>query len=153
MNSFGTGTARRVAGVCLPLTEKFDPLDLGNTDTWQQRLRSEGIWTEIDRFNELLSFVFEEHTVVGLAFVTHGFVQPLGACRIEDAKMDRYTQVEIKHGRSGRDSDFELTLRPVVCTFFLTLHSLHKRPLVNGSKILVRPIKTSVQHHSTLQID
>ena len=46
--SFGTGTARRVAGVCLPLTEKFDPLGLGNTDIRQQRLRSERIWTEID---------------------------------------------------------------------------------------------------------
>ncbi|CAK9098465.1 unnamed protein product [Durusdinium trenchii] len=41
------GTARRVVGVSLPLTEKFDPLGLGSTD----------------------------------------------------AKMDRYTQVEIKHGR------------------------------------------------------
>lgn len=40
-------TARRVVGVCLPLTDKFDPLNLGNTD----------------------------------------------------AKMDRYTAVEIKHGR------------------------------------------------------
>ena len=39
--------ARQAVGVCLPLTEKFDPLELGNTD----------------------------------------------------AKMDRYTQVEIKHGR------------------------------------------------------
>lgn len=39
--------ARQVVGVCLPLTDKFDPLNLGNTD----------------------------------------------------AKLDRYTQVEIKHGR------------------------------------------------------
>eukprot|EP00437_Effrenium_voratum_P034710 CAMPEP_0181477076 /NCGR_PEP_ID=MMETSP1110-20121109/42032_1 /TAXON_ID=174948 /ORGANISM="Symbiodinium sp., Strain CCMP421" /LENGTH=471 /DNA_ID=CAMNT_0023602371 /DNA_START=74 /DNA_END=1489 /DNA_ORIENTATION=- len=43
----GQATARRVVGVCLPLTDKFDPLNLGNTD----------------------------------------------------AKMDRYTAVEIKHGR------------------------------------------------------
>mmetsp|Transcript_3937 Transcript_3937/g.7089 ORF Transcript_3937/g.7089 Transcript_3937/m.7089 type:complete len:469 (+) Transcript_3937:79-1485(+) len=42
-----TATARRVVGVCMPLTEKFDPLNLGTTD----------------------------------------------------AKMDRYTAVEIKHGR------------------------------------------------------
>lgn len=40
-------TARRAIGICLPLTEKFDPLNLGNTD----------------------------------------------------AKMERYTAVEIKHGR------------------------------------------------------
>ena len=42
-----SSVARQVVGVCLPLTEKFDPLGLGSTD----------------------------------------------------AKMDRYTQVEIKHGR------------------------------------------------------
>ncbi|CAE7459457.1 unnamed protein product [Symbiodinium natans] len=45
--SRGQSTARRVVGVCTPLTDKFDPLNLGSTD----------------------------------------------------AKMDRYTQVEIKHGR------------------------------------------------------
>ena len=28
----GQATARRVVGVCLPLTDKFDPLNLGNTD-------------------------------------------------------------------------------------------------------------------------
>jgi len=43
----GARVGRRVAGICLPLTEKFDPLNLGNTD----------------------------------------------------AKMERYTAVEIKHGR------------------------------------------------------
>ncbi|CAK9107497.1 unnamed protein product [Durusdinium trenchii] len=47
INRRGAGTARQVVGVCLPLTDKFDPLNLGNTD----------------------------------------------------AKLDRYTQVEIKHGR------------------------------------------------------
>merc|ERR1711879_862041 len=30
-------TARRVAGVCLPLTEKWDPAGLGNTDAKMER--------------------------------------------------------------------------------------------------------------------
>eukprot|EP00439_Symbiodinium_sp_Y106_P048050 s1145_g6.t1 len=55
----GQATARRVVGVCLPLTDKFDPLNLGTTD-----LRG---WPSC---------------------VLH-----------QDAKMDRYTAVEIKHGR------------------------------------------------------
>eukprot|EP00437_Effrenium_voratum_P008804 CAMPEP_0181437924 /NCGR_PEP_ID=MMETSP1110-20121109/21636_1 /TAXON_ID=174948 /ORGANISM="Symbiodinium sp., Strain CCMP421" /LENGTH=111 /DNA_ID=CAMNT_0023561579 /DNA_START=67 /DNA_END=399 /DNA_ORIENTATION=+ len=45
--SRGQAAARKAVGICLPLTDKFDPLDLGSTD----------------------------------------------------AKMDRYTAVEIKHGR------------------------------------------------------
>ena len=93
------GTARRgTVGVCLPLSDKFDPLNLSNTEPWFSHCFDGFLCNESTKTTcccccccccSLLLFFFMAYAP---KFKTY---------RTKDAKLDRYTQVEIKHGRRG----------------------------------------------------